>query len=167
MRVDMKKLIILTISLFILASCGYKMAGFETADELGIKKTVFIKTVRNQTREPDVRSLLKSEIELYLSRLNVIKNEQEADYVMYAYLTDVTSSGNVRLSSGNSGSASMSLSLQVILKDKNGKTVSDKNYSASDSYDLTTSLSNNRTNWQNAFKRALRDSMNIFRNELK
>jgi len=157
----MKRNIISTIMILglIITGCGYKIA------ITGMKSSfsVYIKSITNFAEDIDAGNVFEDEIKYYLSSINALAKPEKADYTAEFTLLDLSDSS----ASSNSSSAFISIKMHILLKDKKGDTVMDRNFTGYDNYDNTDSMSQTTTNRDDAIKVTLDKMLLDFRNELE
>jgi hypothetical protein len=129
--------------------------------------SVYPVSIENRSDEMTAHQLIRDEVKLYFSSINALSEKENADYLAHITLYDVNSSSAVKLSSGETATAHINVSLAVMIKDKDGKKIIEKNYRTYSNYDQTSSLSSTQSNREEALREAIRDALRDLRHELE
>lgn len=138
--------------------CGYKMV--ITGRSASFK--VYPAVVENRSNDIQITPMFRDEIKVNLSSINALAAEKDAEYTGEFILTELKSTGSSTTSSTTT--ANEILRLHITIKDKEGNTVMNRVFTEVENYDNTPSISETRTNKEDAIRKAINKAITDFRN---
>jgi hypothetical protein len=156
-------LFIITLAVFTVSGCGYKMAGLDER----AKYDLTISSVYNMTSEPDLERQIEDVAVDFFSSRGILGKNSDSRYIADLRLKKLDFSSRIVTRTGQTGTSSVKGELEITLHDKSGKEVYRHTFSARTIYDLTQDLGKNRTNRNEAIiyvlNQSLRDFYHAFR----
>lgn len=158
MRKAFAAVLILTV---ILTGCGYKMK------LTGMKAnfTIFPAHIDNMSEDIEVTSIFSDEINVNLSSINALGKNGRSTYNGDFVLSSLTTTGASSTSSTTTAYVNMKISVR--LTDNKGVTVMNRVFSDSEEYSNSTSISESRTNREEAIRNAIEKIMTDLRNAIE
>ncbi|ADD68007.1 hypothetical protein Dacet_1235 [Denitrovibrio acetiphilus DSM 12809] len=146
------------LALIIMTGCGYRIV--ITGKKAAF--TIFPSVIANESGEIEVTSQFKDSINLYLATINALASENNADYTGEFTLTSLQFTG--ASSSSTTTTAYANMSIRILIEDKKGDEVFMRTFNASEDYANTSSMSETRSNRDEAVDDAINKIMTDFRN---
>jgi len=157
----MKKAVLTAlIAAIVLTGCGYRMVITGTKAAFKIYPII-----DNKSYELDATTMFNDAVKLYLASINALGSATETDYIGEFNLLTAKFTGDSDTSSTTSVNAK--ISVEIIIRDKEGKTVYTKTLRASENYSSGDSSNDTNENRNEALNAAVNNLLMVFRNEFE
>ncbi|WP_022849847.1 hypothetical protein [Limisalsivibrio acetivorans] len=147
--------------LIILSSCGYRIAGLGSGTS---KYAYTLAAVNNRTAEPDLERIIEDKAVSFFSARGALGGKDRKRFNMEISLDRLSSSSNIVTETGQTGTSSMAALIEIKLSDGE-EVVYIEDYSAKTTYDITSSISENRIRREAAIEEVIGEALQDFYDE--
>lgn len=158
------KIFYIILSILIINSCGYKMAGV-SKDTFSSK--YYISEIINKDAESDYYNIMNNEIYHFFSEYGLLEKQQKADYELRFILDKVDTDMVTKTETEQAVASQIEPILHIIVRDKKGETLFDKKYRYYEIYYVTSNISGNIQRRYDAFREALNYILLDFRSDFE
>lgn len=155
----MKKVLLISIILLFISSCGYTIAGFSNS----IPVKYYINTVNNNTIDTYIGDIVQLEAERFFLSYNELSSYKNASYFMDISLNDLKYTNPILGPTDEASATNISYNLTIVVTDVDGKEVYSWSSSVSKSFTITQNVANALQNREQAIKDSLKDTLTTFR----
>ena len=155
----MKKVLLISIILLFISSCGYTIAGFVNS----IPVKYYINTVNNNTIDTYIGDIVQLEAERFFLSYNELSSYKNASYFIDISLNELKYINPILGPTDEASATNISYYLTIVVTDVDGKEVYSWSSSVSKSFTITQNVANALQNREQAIKDSLKDTLTTFR----
>lgn len=159
----MKKYFVLLLVIFVQLSCGYRIAGL---DDVNVKERFFVSNILNLTSESEYSSVLTSEIYDFFSKHNLLSKSKENTAQLVVRLKKINYESKILQSYSRATSSDLNIIVDIEVK-KDGKSIYRNTFTDSNSYIISTNITETLNNRNEAFVKSINNILMDFINDYK
>ncbi|MCX8085137.1 MAG: hypothetical protein N3C60_09480 [Calditerrivibrio sp.] len=145
-----KKLLFLL--LLVMVGCGYQIVGLGKLPDAKF----YLERIINMDKESDFFTLMDDESKMFLNTHNILASKEDYDYSLSLMLSSVNTDSSIVSKTSQTMQTNLTSSVTIVVTDKNGKKVFEKNYTSTNSYNISNNISLNIEERNNAFRKTLK-----------
>ncbi|WP_149265501.1 hypothetical protein [Deferribacter autotrophicus] len=149
--------------IFILLSCGYRMAGFEKID---IKDKFYLSSIKNLTSESDYTSILNSTCYDFFNKHNLLTKNPNNNLKLSIEINKIFYESKIIQQNYRATSSELHISVTIKVK-KSEKEIFRKTYTDSNNYTIYTNITQTLSSKQEALIKSLNNILLDFINDFK
>lgn len=160
----MKKLFI--FMLLLLSACGYRIAGIDY-DSSKPKHKFYVSEIKNSYFESDYYSLLNDEVNDFFSRYGLLASKESADYFLKIDLLSAKTNSSITTISSQAVVVDINIKVKISVYDQGFKLLYEKIIGRVENFNLSSNVSENIINGDEAFVKGIRNLLLDFRYEFE
>ena len=155
----MKKFLLTALSLLILSSCGYTMAGLN--NEVPVK--YYINTVHNDTIDSTIGDIIQLEAERFFLKYNELASYKQATYFMDIMISNLEYVNPILTATDQATATYISYNMTIVVTDIDGKEIYTWNTTTSTSFSITSNVARTLQTRDRKLKSNIEDDLTTFR----
>lgn len=155
----MKKFLFTALSLLILSSCGYTMAGLN--NEVPVK--YYITTVHNDTIDSTIGDIVQLEAERFFLKYNELASYKQATYFMDIMISNLEYVNPILTATDQATATYISYNMTIVVTDIDGKEIYTWNTTTSTSFSITSNVARTLQTRDRKLKSNIEDDLTTFR----
>ncbi len=155
----MKKFLFTALSLLILSSCGYTMAGLN--NEVPVK--YYINTVHNDTIDSTIGDIVQLEAERFFLKYNELASYKQATYFMDIMISNLEYVNPILTATDQATATYISYNMTIVVTDIDGKEIYTWNTTTSTSFSITSNVARTLQTRDRKLKSNIEDDLTTFR----
>ena len=155
----MKKFLLTALSLLILSSYGYTMAGLN--NEVPVK--YYINTVHNDTIDSTIGDIVQLEAERFFLKYNELASYKQATYFMDIMISNLEYVNPILTATDQATATYISYNMTIVVTDIDGKEIYTWNTTTSTSFSITSNVARTLQTRDRKLKSNIEDDLTTFR----